>query len=349
MRPLLLAVLLLTTSCALFSPGASQRPTPPDRLELVAQSPRQWTGVAVSQKGRIFVNFPRWSDDVPVSVAELKDGAVVPFPNATWNTWTPETKDPQRFVSVQSVVIDDQDRLWVLDTGNPRFQGVTGSPRLHQFDLKRNELVRSYTFTPEVSSGDSYLNDVTFDTPREVAYLTDSQAGGLVVLNLVSGNARKVLAQHASTHAEQKPLTVMGRELKKLVQSDGLALSQDRGTLYWAALTGHVLWSIPTEALRDLKLDDEGLAARIERAQDIGATDGILRDREGALWLGGLEDSTIHRYVPGGKYEQVLRDERLSWPDSFAQGPEGHIYVTTSQIHMPPAERGPYALYRFTP
>ncbi len=32
------------------------------------------TGVTVSQKGRIFVNFPKWGDEVPFTVAEVKDG-----------------------------------------------------------------------------------------------------------------------------------------------------------------------------------------------------------------------------------------------------------------------------------
>lgn len=47
----------------------------------VARSKRQWTGVAVSDSGRIFVNYPRWSDDVPVSVAELKNDKPVPYPD----------------------------------------------------------------------------------------------------------------------------------------------------------------------------------------------------------------------------------------------------------------------------
>ena len=38
------------------------------------------TGVTVSQKGRVFVNFPRWGDEVPFSVAEIVDGKAVAFP-----------------------------------------------------------------------------------------------------------------------------------------------------------------------------------------------------------------------------------------------------------------------------
>jgi hypothetical protein len=46
------------------------------------------TGVAVSREGRIFVNFPRWSPNVLVSVAEIiSGGETKPFPDAEWNRW----------------------------------------------------------------------------------------------------------------------------------------------------------------------------------------------------------------------------------------------------------------------
>ena len=43
------------------------------------------TGVTVSHKGRIFVNFPRWGDEVDFTVAELKDGKPVAYPDAATN------------------------------------------------------------------------------------------------------------------------------------------------------------------------------------------------------------------------------------------------------------------------
>ena len=101
-------------------------------LEQVAQSARQWTGIAVMPDGRIFVNFPRWSDDVPVSVGELlPDGSVRAFPNAEWNSGAPAPEN--RFVCVQSVVADREGYLWVLDSGNPKFCGSSpGRPETPQ-------------------------------------------------------------------------------------------------------------------------------------------------------------------------------------------------------------------------
>ena len=47
-------------------------------LEWVADFDHQVTGVAATADGRIFVNFPRWTDDAPISVGELMpDGTFI--------------------------------------------------------------------------------------------------------------------------------------------------------------------------------------------------------------------------------------------------------------------------------
>ena len=63
---------------------------------------RPGDGVAVSQSGRVFVNFPNWSEHHGISVAEIVDGKLVPFPNEEWNqAGTPNN----HFVCVQSVYV----------------------------------------------------------------------------------------------------------------------------------------------------------------------------------------------------------------------------------------------------
>ncbi|MCI1142838.1 hypothetical protein MOP88_12010 [Sphingomonas sp. WKB10] len=78
------------------------------------------TGVTVAPNGRIFVNFPQWGDRAPFTVAELVDGKAVPYPDAATNR--PDPANPAgHFISVQSVVADGANRLWVLDTAAPKF------------------------------------------------------------------------------------------------------------------------------------------------------------------------------------------------------------------------------------
>src|SRR5437868_2886695 len=95
-----------------------------ERVELVA---RFWdampTGVTVASFGRIFVCFPRWGDPVPFTVAELKEGKAVPYPQLEINRLV-LSRAADTFVSVQSVVVDPLNRLWALDTGSVEFGPV---------------------------------------------------------------------------------------------------------------------------------------------------------------------------------------------------------------------------------
>ncbi len=133
------------------------------------------TGVTVSQKGRIFVNFPRWGDDVPFTVAEIVKGKAVPYPDVAVNDWAGRNKpnpnaflneslNQTHFVNVQSVVVDPMDRLWVLDTGAPLLKStVPGGAKLVCIDLAGNRIVKTILLPPETAGIHSYMNDVRFD------------------------------------------------------------------------------------------------------------------------------------------------------------------------------------------
>ncbi len=114
-------------------------------LETVANFPQmQVTGVAVSHRGRVFVNFPNWSDDHTISVAEIVNGQPQPFPNAEWN----QAGSPnEHFVCVQSVYVDESDSLWVLDPAAPKMKEIVkGAPKLVKIDLVKNQVVQTIPF-----------------------------------------------------------------------------------------------------------------------------------------------------------------------------------------------------------
>jgi sugar lactone lactonase YvrE len=138
------------------------------------------TGVTVSQRGRIFVNYPRWGDPVKFTVAELKNGVASPFPNADWNRR--DKPQAQRLVSVQSVVVDSRDRLWMLDTGSVKFgPTLPGGPKLVGVDLRTNRVFKTILFPRNVALPTTYLNDVRFDLRRGqggMAFITDSSGTG---------------------------------------------------------------------------------------------------------------------------------------------------------------------------
>ncbi|HUB02813.1 MAG TPA: hypothetical protein VL983_09005, partial [Terriglobales bacterium] len=83
------------------------------------------TGVTVANNGRIFVNFPKWGDNVEYTVAEVKDGETVPYPNADINRYVEGDNPSDKLLSVQSVVVDPTgNRLWILDTASFSFGPV---------------------------------------------------------------------------------------------------------------------------------------------------------------------------------------------------------------------------------
>lgn len=321
------------------SPGGAAQ------LQLVASFEHQVTGVTVAADGRIFVNFPRWSEDAPVSVAEVtRDGGIRPYPDEAWNAWRNARKNQMtpwdHFVCVQSVVADGRGNLWVVDPAAPG-QGyvVPGGAKLVRIDLATNRVAQVIRFDERVAPLSSYINDVRFSADGRQAYLTDAGAkGALIVVDLASGRARRVLDGHPSTQPEKGVVVKTdGQELRRPdgrgveFAADSIALSPDGRHLYWKALTGRTLYRIATDALHDPRLSAKGLEARIERVGESEPTDGLWIDKRGRLYLSAIEGNAV-KVRDGGGDTTLVQDDRLRWPDTFAEGPDGTVYVTSSHI-----------------
>jgi sugar lactone lactonase YvrE len=319
--------------------------------EPVAQFAHQVTGVTVTEGGRIFVNFPRWTEDSPVSVAEvMKDGTLRPYPDGRWNAWRnvrADELDPARYwVCVQSVVADGRGSLWVLDPAAPAVDGlVPGGPKMVRIDLASNRVVQVIRFDQTVAIPGSYLNDVRFSTDGRFAFITDAgQRGALVVVELASGQARRVLDGHPSTQPERGVVVETdGRPLrypdgrKVSFAADSIALSSDGSYLYWKPLTGNHLYRIPSAVLETRGFAGQDVSGDVQPYGQVGPTDGFWIGRGSqTLFITSIEDNAVKArdlsQGPAGGLRVVAQDPRLRWPDTFSQGPDGSLYVTTSRI-----------------
>ncbi|HWJ96070.1 MAG TPA: L-dopachrome tautomerase-related protein, partial [Telluria sp.] len=295
-------------ACAAGGAFAADQPARRHGPELVAQFEHQVTGVAVSEKNRIFVNFPRWTEDSPISVAELqRDGTLKPYPDAQWNAWRNARKDEltpgDHWVCVQSVVADGRGSVWVVDPAAPA-QGfiVPGGPKLVKIDLATDKVARAYRFGEDVAPQGSYLNDVRFSPDGRFAFMTDSgQRGALIVVELATGSARRVLDGHPSTQpkkglvvqADGKPLRRPdGRKVE--FAADGIAISRDGRYLYWQALTGDTLYRIRTDVLETRGLAGEDVSASVEQYGINGVADGLLIARgTDFMFVTSIEENAI--------------------------------------------------------
>lgn len=131
--------------------------------------------------------FPRWADDVPFTIGELHAGKVVSYPNDAINHFDPP-RPGETLASVQSVVVDPADRLWILDTAAPNFsKPIPGAAKLIAVYLTTDQVAQTIIFSPETALETAYINDVRFDLHQGtavVAYLTDSSSNGLAASSL---------------------------------------------------------------------------------------------------------------------------------------------------------------------
>jgi sugar lactone lactonase YvrE len=320
-------------------------------VELVAEFAHQVTGVSVSENGRIFVNFPRWTEDTAVSVAELlPDRGLLPYPDDGWNAWRNARKDEvtphDHWVCVQSVVADGRGSLWVLDPAAPaQAHLVDGGAKLVRIDLATDRVLQTIAFDDDAAPQGSYLNDVRFTSDGKYAFITDSGVrGALLVVDLAAGKSVRVLDGHPSTQMQKDVVvTLEGKPLRRPdgrgveFSADGIALSGDGAWLYWQAIKGDTLYRIATATLLGPGIEGEDVGGAVEDYGKNGVNDGLLIARgTDDMYLTSVQDGAIKlRSLADGRGAApriVVQDARLRWPDTFSQGPDGTIYVTTSHI-----------------
>jgi len=299
------------------------------------------TGVTVSDDGRIFASFPRWGDDVAYTVAEVIDGATVPFPNAEVNVWAGASPRDQ-LISVQSVIVDPDGFLWLLDTGAPSFSAYVagGGPKLVRVDLSRNEIDRTLAIDASAMTPTTYLNDVRFDfSGGHYAYVTDSQpTGALIVINLETGECWDRLRGHRSTQAQDQFRAVVEGVVRDQyrVGADGIAISPDGSRLYYCPLSSRRLYSVDTSALRDRDISDDLVAETILDHGDKCASDGLETDTAGNVYATAYEHGAVLRRSPTGQWTTVVQSKTLLWPDTLALASDGHLYVSINQLPRTP-------------
>jgi len=373
MRSIAILLPLLSLPIVCWGPELAKEPVI-GQLEVVAtfNGPMP-TGVTVANNGRIFVNFPKWGDNVEYTVAELKDGKTLPYPNAEINHYTGGDTQADILVSVQSVVVDPTgSRLWILDTGSLAFGRVKPSgPKLVAVDLNTNRVTKKIIFPADVALPMTYLNDIRFDLHRGaegIAFITDSSSAGpngIIVVDLASGKSWRRLNNHPSTESDPAFVPVVEGEILQVripgqpparfaVGVDGIAISSDSKTLYYCPLTSRHLYSVSIDALTDRTKSDAEVAATVkDLGEKGGASDGLESDAQGRVYLGDYEHNAIRRRTAVGGIDTLVHDARALWPDTLSLAADGYLYFTANQVERGAAfhngqdlRQKPYVLFR---
>ncbi|CEF42413.1 hypothetical protein ASN_3170 [Acetobacter senegalensis] len=331
------AFMALVAACAHLEPVHAQN----IRIEATTKS-MDWNAVALAG-GHVFVAGPRWTGFSGPAVGLLtKSKEIEPFPDAAWNGWKPGQDATHRFVSVNALHVAPDGMLWVVDTGTPSFGGspVSAGAKLVRIDPATGHVLRIYPLGPEIAQAGSYIDDIRFNGTH--AYLTDAGKAALIVLDIRTGHARRVLDNDVSTRARTDRLIVMDGHVVKtgphqplLVNADPLEVSPDGKWLYFGPLEGP--WSrVPTALLDDSNVSSTDLSAAVQPWSDLPPIGGSAMDTAGNLYFTNLRDNGVYRRDVSGKITRLISDLRLHWADAPCLASDGRLWLPIAQLDRLP-------------
>lgn len=346
------------TACQHNNDNIGDNPNPNALQLMYKDDTYQLKGAAKESNGPLFVSYPRWSETYKFGVVRVDDSDAVAYPNLFTNQWAPEQDGRNKWVCVQSLFIDDSTHLWIVDPGAPMMDQIQGNAaKLVQLDWYGN-VARTYNFMGKIGASD-YISDVRVDVARQYAYLTECKTGSLLVLNLSTGNIRRVLSSHSSTKSDPAyKLMIDGKEFSKngvpvKINADALALTPDGNWLYYKPLTDDKLYRIKTEYLRDNAISDADMGSKVEDLGHFVPADGMTFDKAGNLYLGDIAQSRVIKIDSGKRMSTLVQDDKLIWPGSFSIA-DGFLYISNAQIQKQPEYNNgtnlrttPYTVYRW--
>ena len=196
-------------------PDRSTEPMlPSSALEVVAKLDEPPGNIAVSKSGRVFITFHPEGNPEGVKVAELVRGKPVPFPSVDFQK--PRARGEPYFDTAFSVRIDNDNRLWTLDSG---FHGFR-TARLLAFDLDSRQLVHQWDMPRDEAGLGSYLQDFQVSHDGRFVFLADFSAialsPALVVYDVEKKDGRRVLRDEPSVTAANFAIRAYGHEMSFL-------------------------------------------------------------------------------------------------------------------------------------
>lgn len=323
---------------AILLAGCVSLPDKAPTLEVALQSRNQiWNAVAHYQD-HTYVAGPRWTGGAGAQLSIVDaQGQSEAYPDRAWNSWTPGQEASNAFVNINALRLEGS-MLWVVDTGAAEFGGdpIPGGAKLVAIDLDKKRVVRSYPFSSDVAKPGSYVDDVRFQGNH--AFVTDAGNAGLIVIDLHSGNAKRVLDGHYSVSAgTNREIILSGKTVNTpdgsplRVNADPLEVSPDGVWLYYGALQGP-WYKVRTADLISSTLTPQQLAVRVLPFADLPPTGGTVMDAGGNLYFSDLAADAIRVRRPDGRIDTLIVDERLHWVDAPFLDLDGSLLLPAAQM-----------------
>ena len=311
--------------------------------------------IAIGPDGRLFISLHQFYGPDARVVEVHDDGTTTPYPTEAW-AHAPGA-DGVGLNGVLGLNVDRQGVLWLLDVSTEASAG-----RLIGWDTRAERLAQVVYLAPPVIGADAFLNDLAIDRTHEAVYITDTaspETSALIVVDLETGRARRVLEGSPFTRPEDVDMVIDGRLVTlggapARIGVNPITIDPTDTWVYFAPMSGTAMYRVRTRDLRDENLTAEALEARVERYGDKPLSDGSTIDGGGNVYITAITDNAIGVVRPDGSYEVLFQSDDLPWPDGFAYGADDRIYATINELHRSPplndgvdGSQGAFKIVRF--
>ncbi|MGI2155507.1 L-dopachrome tautomerase-related protein [Shewanella oncorhynchi] len=370
--PMLSKVFTLLATSLLCSHSWATQTEPLAKMEVFAELDGAVGGIIFTSDERLIFSYhPFYQPNIKVAEL-LADGSTKPFPNSDWQQCHDpqgKAKEPDTCLNwVLGLRTDDQDRVWLLDSGQqaPRIE-----TKLVAWDTKKNQLDRIIHLPAPVSLPESQHNDFVISSRHQAIVIADEGIGtgpigekaALVVVDLNTGKSRRLLQGDNSVMPDlQRPLIIDKnskdrKQIEVYVGADGIALDKTQTWLYFAPMNKDKVYRVRMTDLINPSLTPAALSAKVEAYADKPDNGGLSIDEANNLYLTEVGERAIG-VIPADsrQYRTYVHDERMVWPDGVSYGKQGYLYSGAAQLPLSaPLNNGkaenspPYYIFRFKP
>ena len=308
-------------------------------FDIVARLTQGPGNVTITSTGRIVMSQHQFYEP-QISVVELRpDGVTAPFPNAEMND-----RARPRSVSLDSVLglRSDDGVVWLLDNG----MRSSVTPKLVAWDTTSNRLSRVIYLPPPIAPKDAFANDFTIDGRHKKIFIADPAGGqnaALIVVDIETGAARRVLEGHQSVVPENVDLVIDGHPVQ-LKDANGRLSRPHIGVnpitedlenewVYFGPMHGLSLYRVKAADLANEELDANALASRVERYSAKPVCDGISIDKDNNIYLGDLFGKRDRRHQTRPQLSADCKERSTHVGQLLSFGPGGKLYAVVNQLH----------------
>jgi len=300
-------------------------------------------GVSTTPDGRLFILYARVDGSTGPQVAEWHNNSTpTPYPTAQWNAYTVGADVSSHLIRTNSQRIGYDGNLYLVDTGSPSFGQpvlLPNGPKIVQVNLTTNTVSRVYNLG-NVTLATSLIDDIRFNPAAGLAYITDAGVPALIVLDLASGEARRVLEDDPSTMGTM-PVSAEGKLLHnsmggfEYIYADQHEVSPDGQYYYYQPSCGGMS-RIKTQYLNEAFYNSSFASVLSQYPEPYvltPSTGGTAIDADGNIYSSDTDRQAIIKIAPNGTWTTLVQDSRLLWVDAMWVDTYGKLWMPAAQLN----------------